>query len=133
MNKKWRAAALAASSRIATLVAVQHPKRGDVSVQLPVPKAPLCSLSLCRPKTNQAALSVVPSGWDHEAEEHHSRSHPRLLHQVQLGLHTSENGISEKFRTIREMIVSVNTGALSLPVPFPGVFQQLQSPYDAIA
>jgi hypothetical protein len=34
-------------------VALQLPTWGGVSVQLPVPKAPLCSLSLCRPKTNQ--------------------------------------------------------------------------------
>jgi hypothetical protein len=92
-------------------VALQHPTWGDESIQLSVPKAPLCSLSLCWPKTDQAALGVVPSGWDHEAEKHHSRSHPRLLDQVQLGLHTSENDISGKFRTIREMIVSVHTGA----------------------
>src|SRR5437667_2607345 len=35
------AAAFAASSPIATIVAIRHPLRGDVSVQLPVPKAPL--------------------------------------------------------------------------------------------
>jgi hypothetical protein len=35
VNEKWRAAAFATSSRIATLVAVQHPKRGDVSSPTP--------------------------------------------------------------------------------------------------
>src|SRR5438876_3491143 len=35
------AAAFAASSHIATIVAIRHPLWGDVSVQLPVPKAPL--------------------------------------------------------------------------------------------
>jgi hypothetical protein len=39
--KKLLTPAFAASSRMAPLVAKQHPKRGDVSVQLPVPKAPL--------------------------------------------------------------------------------------------
>jgi hypothetical protein len=53
----------------------------------------------------------------HEAEEHHSRSHPRLLHQVQLGLHTSRNDISGTFRTIREMIVSVHTGVFIAMYP----------------
>src|SRR5260370_1272324 len=38
-------AGFSASSHTATLVAVRHPFGGDVSVQLPVPKAPLCCWS----------------------------------------------------------------------------------------
>src|SRR5258708_32927131 len=40
-----QAAEFSASSHIATKVAIRHPFGGDVSVQLPVPKAPLCSWS----------------------------------------------------------------------------------------
>ena len=41
VSDKLLATAFAVSSHIATFVAIRHPLRGDVSVQLPVPQAPL--------------------------------------------------------------------------------------------
>lgn len=45
---------------------------------------------------------------------------------------TGSNRVWFLFANHTIMIGSVNATALSLPIPFPGVYQQVQSPDDAI-
>src|SRR6266571_2003737 len=51
--------AFSASSHTATSVAVRHPFGGDVSVQLPVPKAPLLANRGANPRFALSALFAI--------------------------------------------------------------------------
>src|SRR5882762_1538308 len=84
-------------------VALQHPTWGGVSVQLPVPKAPLFSWSA---KSRDAALVGATSGYRGDAEEHHSSPYSRVSASQAMRIsgssHASRNSAWTDFHSFSE-------------------------------